>query len=444
MATSDTEVFEAALRGDCDTLRRLLPSQASRTTPEGYAPLGLTVSAGHVESARLLLAHGAAVDQQDAAGVSALMHACMHGYAELCNLLLLHGAKPLLRNREALSCVSLAARYGRPGALAVLFREDGALVESRDGLGRSPLHWAVCSKHLPTVKYMLGRWHADVHVVDRSGDSPLHLVGDQQDVLLMLYNGTATRPLLTLLNHAGQTPADAAEAVGADTALALRDESWLLHARSGSGDDREWSFLLESPLRRPPRRTPPASWFERVGADGRAAVQHCLVALAPLLVPLALAHGFSALGAFGAFGACVLAISLLACHRGAVRARQGLRGVGVSLEPAAILFGTVCAASYVLTTTLLLRRAPAGTGTATATANGTGAIAPWGALLALAGYWAAYARLQRLDPGFLPGADAPAPHMRPAAPLGGTGRAAPGARADGKHRGKSRLYRTAS
>ena len=107
MATSDTEVFEAALRGDCDTLRRLLPSQASRTTPEGYAPLGLTVSAGHVESARLLLAHGAAVDQQDAAGVSALMHACMHGYAELCNLLLLHGAKPLLRNREALCCVRM-------------------------------------------------------------------------------------------------------------------------------------------------------------------------------------------------------------------------------------------------------------------------------------------------------------------------------------------------
>ena len=41
------------------------------------------------------------------------MHACMHGYAELAELLLLHGASPRLQNADGQNAASLAARYGR-------------------------------------------------------------------------------------------------------------------------------------------------------------------------------------------------------------------------------------------------------------------------------------------------------------------------------------------
>ena len=139
--------------------------------------------------------------------------------AELTELLLRHGAKTEMRNAEGQTAASLAARYGRPAGLGVLFRSDSSLVESRDGLGRTPLHWAAVSSHAPTVKYLLGKWKADVGTVDNNQDTPLHLIDAHaavaQDLLLLLYHGSAKCPSLTARNAAGNTPAEAAAAAGA-------------------------------------------------------------------------------------------------------------------------------------------------------------------------------------------------------------------------------------
>jgi hypothetical protein len=67
---------------------------------------------------------------------------------------LLHGAQPQLQNNRGQTAASLAARYGRPAGLGVLFRADASLVEARDGCGRTPIHWAVVSAHTPTLKYV--------------------------------------------------------------------------------------------------------------------------------------------------------------------------------------------------------------------------------------------------------------------------------------------------
>ena len=76
---SDTTIFVAALQGDIETLKSLLPTQVNRATPENFTPLSLAVSAGHVEACRLLLREGASPDAQDKSGITALMHACIHG-----------------------------------------------------------------------------------------------------------------------------------------------------------------------------------------------------------------------------------------------------------------------------------------------------------------------------------------------------------------------------
>ena len=55
--------------------------------PEGYTPLSLAVSAGHNAVVRLLLREGVNLNASDGQGVTALMHAAMHGYAELIDLL---------------------------------------------------------------------------------------------------------------------------------------------------------------------------------------------------------------------------------------------------------------------------------------------------------------------------------------------------------------------
>ena len=72
--------------------------RSNASTPEGYTPLSLATSAGHVEVCRLLLRQGATADARDRSGVTALMHACMHGFAEIAELLLLHGALPTTQN----------------------------------------------------------------------------------------------------------------------------------------------------------------------------------------------------------------------------------------------------------------------------------------------------------------------------------------------------------
>ena len=172
------------------------------STPEGYTPLSLAVSAGHVEVCRLLLRQGAKADAPDRTGVTALMHACMHGYSEIAELLLLHGAFPTSQNEAGQTAASLAARYGRPSGLGVLFRHDATLVNAPDGVGRTPLHWAVVSSHTPTVKYVLGRWEAELEPVDAEGCTPLHLLTSGNEILLLLFHGTPTRPSLTKTNTA--------------------------------------------------------------------------------------------------------------------------------------------------------------------------------------------------------------------------------------------------
>ena len=336
-------VFLAALQGNVATLKPLMPDQANYSTPEGYTPLSLSVSAGHLEACRLLLVHGADTDAQDACGVSALMHACMHGYAEIVNLLLLHGASATLQNSQGQSSVSLAARYGRPAAIGTLFRADAALVRAQDGEGRTALHWAVCSEHIPTVKYLLGRWDADVNAIDNNGCSPLHLVGariadesSQEDMVLLLFHGTSARPSLALLDHNGQTPAAAAAASGAHRAAVLLHAAGSVELEDPVLDSRRraqlWSFLVHSPLRVPPKTRPTPSWL------ARASLPHALFALVPVAPPLALANGYSHVLALVA---CTMVLLLaLYSTRACACLRRGANLPAYTIN-AAVLFGMV-------------------------------------------------------------------------------------------------------
>ncbi|KAL3926247.1 MAG: hypothetical protein SGPRY_003386, partial [Prymnesium sp.] len=229
----ESAVFKAALRGDVELLRSLL-AQSDRSTAEGYTPLALAVSAGRIEASRMLLAHGVRVDAADLEGVTALMHAAMHGYTELINLLLLHGANPLRCRLDGKSAISLAAEYGRTSSLGAFWRHDAGLVESRDGLGRTPLLCAVTSRHTPTVKYALGRWAADPQAVDDDGNGALHCCRGGLEILLLLMHGS--------------------RAGGGEESCAGHKHMLLDACRI---DKRLFSFMLESPLRVKPTTQPP-------------------------------------------------------------------------------------------------------------------------------------------------------------------------------------------
>lgn len=383
------EIFVAALNGDIAALKPHVPSDVNKATPEGYTPLSLATSAQHVQVVCLLLREGANVDSQDQAGITALMHACMHGNASLVHLLLLHGANPLLQNGAGENGASLAARYGRPAGLGVLFRANAALVEASDGRGRTPMHWAVCSRHAPTVKYLIGRWSARLDAIDAECNTPLHLVGTQQDVLLLLCHGTEQGPSLEVRNSAGQTAAEAATSAGALLTADLLNGT----ARWAVGDRRLFSFLTGSPMRRAPAKIPPPPWMVS------ASLSHALVAVAPVLPPTALDLGWS----FGTALSAGLAAPVAAALVSWLRDCWGCRGASTDASPAtgmahtnaALLVGAVAAAGLLHCTTVVPIAASAG---------GSICVPAYGTVLALGGYWAAYGRLQALDPGFLPSA----------------------------------------
>ena len=272
----DNAVFKAALCGDLRALHAHMYLRNART-PEGYEPLGLAVSAGQVESTKLLLRAGVNVDAADEAGVTALMHAAMHGHVELIKLLMMHGASPSLCRADGKSVVGLAAEYGRPAALGTFFRADPSLVEFRDGLGRTPVMSAVSSRHTPTLKYMLGCWRPNVGATDAAGNTLLHLCRGPVEILLLIYHGSATRPDIDATNELGLTPQQSLEEAG-ETELAMllaevRDQP--ADGRQARGllndteyiDRRLFSFLVLSPLRAMPQTTPLPCCVRRLGAS---------------------------------------------------------------------------------------------------------------------------------------------------------------------------------
>ena len=111
MASNPRPIFAACLSGDVEVVRANLFDRDEQM-PEGYTPLSLAVSAGHSAVVRLLLREGVNVNASDGQGVTALMHAAMHGYAELIDLLLLHGAKPMQLQHDGRAAPGLAALFG--------------------------------------------------------------------------------------------------------------------------------------------------------------------------------------------------------------------------------------------------------------------------------------------------------------------------------------------
>ncbi|KAL1530075.1 hypothetical protein AB1Y20_000997 [Prymnesium parvum] len=388
-------VFRAALRGDVHVLRRSI-HLLNTCTPEGYTPLSLAVSAGRVEAARLILAHGGRTDAADFEGVTALMHATMHGYQDLINILLLHGANPRVCRLDGKNAIGLAAEYGRPAALGALFRYDSGLVECRDDRGRTPLLCAVTSRHTPTVKYLLGRWGADSLATDAAGNGVLHLCRGSVEIVLLVLHGRRHMPDLQLRNSLHQTPSEVLAADGEGVLAELieescspstcADESCGQHTHRGllldtARIDRQlFSFMLESPLRVPPSTAPPPSCWRRIGKS-----QACFV-LMPFAFVLSSFFGAPLPQAVGVQAAA--AITWMMIYVWEHRHVQRVSPTAVQ-TPALLLFDALLA----LTLAHVWQLEPLGRSSWPSLTMATS----WSTVV----YWVTYLRLMSLEPGII-------------------------------------------
>lgn len=87
--------------GSVDVSAVLLEAGADANEVFDFRPL-LAISSmfGEVELTRLLLEHGAKVDEPDGPGVTPLMFAAEYGYLEIVKLLLQYGANPSLTDKQ--------------------------------------------------------------------------------------------------------------------------------------------------------------------------------------------------------------------------------------------------------------------------------------------------------------------------------------------------------
>lgn len=129
------DVFEAAAYGETSRLRGLLdedPAAATAWSPDGFQPLGLAVFFGHVDAARLLLEHGAEVNQpaRHAQIKAAPIHSATaatdaSARLELTRLLLARGADANAAQEGGFTPLHAAAQHG-DAELARLLLDHGA------------------------------------------------------------------------------------------------------------------------------------------------------------------------------------------------------------------------------------------------------------------------------------------------------------------------------
>jgi ankyrin repeat protein len=125
---------------------------------------------GRIEHVKILLEHGAKVDQANGSGVTALHLAATHGHKDCVQFLFEHGAEVNAQcNRES---TALSMAVGNIECVKFLL-EHGAKVNVQDIYGYTPLHEAAIRGHFDSVKALLKKG-ADLNTRNDRGRTPLH------------------------------------------------------------------------------------------------------------------------------------------------------------------------------------------------------------------------------------------------------------------------------
>ncbi|MEJ1285471.1 ankyrin repeat and death domain containing 1A [Cricetulus griseus] len=151
----------------------------------GRVALHWAAGAGHEQAVRLLLEHGAAVDDVDSFGMNALLLSAWFGHLQIVQLLVNAGAKVHWESKDGLTLLHCAAQKGHMSVLAFVMEdlEDVAL-DHADKLGRTAFHRAAEHGQLDALDFLVGSG-CDHSVKDKEGNTALHLAASQGHVSVL-------------------------------------------------------------------------------------------------------------------------------------------------------------------------------------------------------------------------------------------------------------------
>lgn len=149
---SDVDVPDAAAKNDFDGVQKALidGNSASITDNQGIPALIYAAKFDNAEMTRLLLDHGADITGRDPLGDMAIHWAAQRGSTNVLPILLDAKSPVDAGNRDGLTPLMLAARYGKTAAARILL-DHGADPRKQDFTGRDALGWA----SQPAVRHLL-------------------------------------------------------------------------------------------------------------------------------------------------------------------------------------------------------------------------------------------------------------------------------------------------
>ncbi|XP_038938402.1 ankyrin repeat and death domain-containing protein 1A isoform X3 [Rattus norvegicus] len=186
----ERQLHEASRNNQVGKMKELLGKRVNIRARNhvGRVALHWAAGGGHEQAVRLLLEHGAAVDDVDSFGMTALLLSAWFGHLQIVQILVNAGARVHWESKDGLTLLHCAAQKGHMPVLAFIMEdlEDVAL-DHADKLGRTAFHRAAEHGQLDALDFLVGSG-CDHSVKDKDGNTALHLAASQghMDVLQRL------------------------------------------------------------------------------------------------------------------------------------------------------------------------------------------------------------------------------------------------------------------
>ncbi|KAK4451577.1 ankyrin repeat-containing domain protein [Podospora aff. communis PSN243] len=175
---NQTALHQAVINRDMASVKVLLESKRCEVhlaDAQNWTPLRWAAAYGHGSLVKLLLAHGAKVDDRDKDGWTALRWAVQKGHMHVAKVLISAGAdirSPLGGDADRRTLLQWAASEGRDPLVRLLIKR-GVDVDATDDKGQTALCWAAMYGHGISA-WLLLQWGASMNKADKAGFTPLH------------------------------------------------------------------------------------------------------------------------------------------------------------------------------------------------------------------------------------------------------------------------------
>lgn len=204
MATAAPEevdtVWKAAAYGDFDALKRLAdaatPELLHQPDEQGYYAVQWASLNNRVAVLNYLIDRGCDLNAADRTGQTAVHWAAVRGSLPALETLLRAGASLAAADSRGYTTCHVAAQYAQTATLYRLALKWNADIDSPDGDGRTPLHWAAYKGAADSVRLLLVLG-ARAALPDREGCTPLHwaAIRGNSEAVTALLQGGATEAL---------------------------------------------------------------------------------------------------------------------------------------------------------------------------------------------------------------------------------------------------------